>query len=254
MNCETLLDIIGWECTPSGNRSILATSPLTMGEDGQHVSFYIAKPDDKSYYITDACNSAMYASSLGVELTKNRLKILNSTFGVKNAKFNSGFEIIAECTSDNLHDALWDAVKLAMSISFNTKKWIPKFNQIRFNNMVASILTEVAGKDNVLKSYKATGISGHEVKFPFAVRTDKRFIIIEPIAILDTKQIDWSHVYKTFGKMTDVKQSDSVNRRIVVIEDGASQSDFGKASTILSQSANVRLLGTAQSWINTLAA
>ena len=75
MNCETLLDIIGWECTPLGNRSILATSPLTMGEDGQHVSFYIAKPDDKSYYITDACNSAMYASSLGVELTKNILKL-----------------------------------------------------------------------------------------------------------------------------------------------------------------------------------
>jgi hypothetical protein len=254
MNNEKLLDIIGWECTPSGNRSILATSPLTMGEDGQHVSFYIANPDDNSYYITDACNSAMYASSLGVELTNNRLNILNSTFGVKNAKFNSGFEIIAECTNENLHDALWDAVKLAMSISFNTKEWLPKFNQIRFNNMVASILTEVAGKDNLLKSYKATGISGHEVKFPLAVRTDRRVCIIEPIAILETKKIDWSHVYKTVGKMIDVKQSDTINKRIVVLEDGASPSDFGKASTILSQSATVRTLGTAQSWINTLAA
>ena len=66
---------------------------------------------------------------------------------------------------------------------------------------------------------------------------------IEPIALKAGKKMDWTQVYQTHGKMSDVKMADARNSRMVILEDGASAEEFKKAVAILEQSATVRDAG-----------
>ena len=49
---------------------------------------------------------------------------------------------------------------------------------------------------------------------------------IEPIALKAGKKMDWTQVYQTHGKMSDVKMADARNSRMVILEDGASAEEF----------------------------
>lgn len=249
MNCSQLLDITGWECTPSGDRSVRAISPLALGDDGRHAAFYLAQPDATTFYLTDAGESAMHASAFGAELTRARINTLNATHGVQFAKIETDCSITASGPIQDMQVALWDAVKLAMSLSFNTRKWSPKLDQMRFRALVEKILMELVGKDHLLKSARAQGMSGHMVEFPFAIKAENDTLYyIEPIALTNGK-IDWQHVYQVHGKLSDVKQADEKNHRLVIFEDGAPEIEFGRASTLLAQSASIKSLSQANQWL-----
>lgn len=79
MNCDQLLQVTSWECTPSGTRSVRAVSPFTLGNDGRHAAFYLASPTDDTFYLTDGGETAMHAAQSGIELTKARIEQLNRT-------------------------------------------------------------------------------------------------------------------------------------------------------------------------------
>lgn len=249
MSCTILNTITGWDCSPAGVRAIRAVSPLTLGNDGQRAAFYIAQPDEDSFYLTDAGESAMHAASFGIELSKARLDVLNSTPGVGLARIERDGSITARGPIADAQGALWDAVKLAMSLSFNSKKWAPRFDQIRFRALVERALIEKLGRKRVLTSVKTRGMSGHMVEFPFAVRSaNNKFFYIEPIALSNNK-VDWQHVYQVHGKLSDVKQADDENSRLVVFEEGATELEFGRASTLLAQSASIRSLSEIDDWL-----
>lgn len=248
MNCEQLSDITGWDCKPSGERSVLAISPFTLGNDGQHAAFYLALPDDNSFFITDAGQTAMHAAAHGIDLQKNRLDTLNVTYGVGLARFAGDGSIVAHGALGDAQEALWDAVKLAMSLSFNSRKWAPKLDQMRFRALVEKALSESVGMNRVLKGYKVQGISGHMVEFPFAVKSaNDELFYLEPIA-LSNQKIDWAHVYQVHGKLSDVKQADEKGNRVIIFEDGAPPLEYGRAVTLLAQTASIKTLTEARDW------
>ena len=47
---STFLEASGWTVLPAGEHAIRAVSPMTLGLDGQHAAFFIARPDDASFY------------------------------------------------------------------------------------------------------------------------------------------------------------------------------------------------------------
>ena len=250
MNCTKLLDATGWECRSTGFRSVRATSPLTFGDDGHHAAFYVAQPDDSTFFLTDAGESAMHAAAFGSVLNRARINVLNATHGVQFAKIDSDWAITASGPIAELQIALWDAVKLAMSLSFSVRKWSPKLDQVRFRALVEKALIEVVGRDQILKSPRVQGMSGHMVEFPFAIRAgNDELYYIEPIALTNEK-IDWQHIYQVHGKLSDVKQADEVNHRLVIFEDGAPQVEFGRASTLLAQSASIKSLSQMNRWLH----
>ncbi len=248
MDCQQLLEITGWDCRPAGTRAVRAISPLTLGNDGQHAAFYLAQPDDQTFFITDAGETAMHAAAHGVEITSARINTLNATNGVAAAKFSQSGEITAIGPIGEIQTALWDAVKLALSLSFSSDKWAPKLDQVRFRALVERILIESAGPDRLLKNYRVQGISGHNAEFPFALKAaNDQLFLIEPIALVYEK-IDWAHVYQVHGKLSDVKQANDEAQRIVIFQEGASDVEFGRAATLLAQSAAIKTLSQAQSW------
>src|SRR3546814_2202125 len=67
---------------PAGDRAVRAVTPVPMGLDGQHGTFFIAQPDEQSFYLTDAGTAAMHAAAYGIELNAKRLELLNQAPGI----------------------------------------------------------------------------------------------------------------------------------------------------------------------------
>ncbi|MBV7486479.1 DUF1828 domain-containing protein [Bordetella sp. BOR01] len=243
------LQAAGWTVLPAGERAVRAVTPVAMGLDGQHAAFFIAQPDDHSFYLTDAGEAAMHAAAYGVDLNAKRLEQLNQAPGLGLARFDKTGAIVASGPAGQLQDALWEAVKLTTALSFQCGQWMPKFSRLRFRAEVGRTLAEAVG-DRLVLGAKAQGSSGHRADFAYAVRgaTSAALTYIEPIALKAGKRMDWTQVYQTHGKMADVKMADSANSRLVILEDGASAEEFNKAVSILEQSATVRPLGKARSW------
>jgi hypothetical protein len=240
----------GWTIVPAGERAVRAITPVAMGLDGQHATFYIAHPDDDSFYLTDAGEAAMHAATYGVELHAKRLEQLNQTPGISVARFDNSGAITASGPQSQLQDALWDAIKLTTALTFQCSQWMPKFSRLRFRAEVGRTLAEAVGSERLILGAKTHSSSGHTAEFAYAVRSSAgvSLTFIEPIALKTGKKIDWTQVYQTHGKMSDVKMADTTNSRLVILEDGATAEEFNKAVSILEQSAIVRPLGKARSW------
>lgn len=240
MNCATLASITSWQCLPSGEASARAIAPFTLGEAGQHVAFYIAQPSPDMFYLTDACETAMFAEQMGAVLRRNRLDSLNKTTGVSLAAFADDWSIEASGSIHQLPRALWDAAKLALALSFKTKSWQPKFAQAKFQAIVVRELEAQLGAERVIKQAKVQGASGHTIEFPAAVLSTrtKLPIYVQPVA-LDNDKINWPAIYEFHGKLFDVKAASDVNNRIAVIEKGATSLEFGRAANFLGNAAKV---------------
>jgi hypothetical protein len=240
MNCATLASITSWQCLPSGDASIRAIAPFTLGEAGQHVAFYIAQPSADSFYLTDACETAMYAEQMGAVLRKNRLDSLNQTSGVSLASFGDDWSIESSGPMSALPKALWDAAKLALALSFKVKSWQPRFAQAKFQAIVVQELEAQLGMERVIRQAKVQGASGHTIEFPAAVSSarTRQPIFIQPVA-LENDKISWPTVYEFHGKLFDVKVASEVNNRVAVIEKGATPLEFGRAANFLGSAATV---------------
>jgi hypothetical protein len=105
------------------------------------------------------------------------------------------------------------------------------------------------GADRIGKGYKTQGIVGHTVEFPIAVESaNDSLFLVEPIALVSGKKIDWGRVHQVYGKLADVKQADNRNKRVVVIQSGATEAKFGRVATLLAQTAEVTTFPQIGAW------
>ena len=190
----------------------------------------------------------MHAASYGIDVAAKRIDILNETPGVSLAHFDKSGAIVASGPNEQLQEALWDAVKLAMALSFQCAKWMPRFSQLRCAQ-VGRALAEAVGANRMVKGARARAAAA-TADFAYAVRAagSTALTYIEPIALKAGKKMDWTQVYQTHGKMSDVKMADARNSRMVILEDGASAEEFKKAVAILEQSATVQTLAKTRDW------
>lgn len=248
MNCEQLTAITGWNCTPAGTRSLRAVAPIPLGDGGQLIAFYISQPSDSTFYLTDAGETAMHAEQQGVVLNKNRTDSLNRTFGVAMAEFGSDFSIEASGTLETLQGALWDAVKLALALSYKTASWRPKFAQAKFQSIVLRELQTQLGMERVMSSVRVQGASGHLIEFPISIQQKNgQLIYVQPIA-LENGKISWPTIYEAHGKLFDVKVASEIDNRIAVLESGAPSLDFGRAASFIAHAASVYTLDDLKTW------
>lgn len=248
MNCEKLAAITGWQCSPAGMRSVRAVAPIPLSDGGQLIAFYISQPSDSTFYLTDACETAMHAEQEGIVLNKSRTDSLNRTFGVSMAEFGSDFSIEASGTLDCLQGALWDAVKLALALSYKTVSWRPKFAQAKFQSIVRRELQAQLGMERVMSSVRVQGASGHMIEFPISIKQKNgQLIYVQPIA-LENGKISWPAIYEAHGKLFDVKVASEIENRIAVLESGAPSVDFGRAASFVAHAASVHTLDDLKSW------
>ncbi|WP_060280682.1 hypothetical protein [Burkholderia ubonensis] len=243
MNCTDLVKATDWVCAPVGCNTLHVHAPISLGNDGQLASFYVMEDAPGHFYLTDAHSTILHAIDHGAKPSPTRLEKVASTPGAKFATLSKDGEITAAGTAADLRFALWDALRLAVAISDNEVNWLPKTRHERFAAQVARTLRTKLPPGSVLSKPRLTGVSGHQIEFPLGVvlPDDGGIRVVQPIGVSDDKRIDWGYIYQSYGKLADLKKAtaQAVHNRVVVMEQGASADEFGRAATVLSEAARV---------------
>lgn len=240
-------DLTSWKVISQNDNHVRVASPFNFGNDGSCITFNVILKDNK-FTLTDFAEHIMLAESLGAKLSKDKYRSLNETFGVAFANFDMNGEITASGDLEYLQFALFDAAKLALSLSFNYTKWLPKFNQVRFRSLVETQLRKNVPEKNIIIDFETKGITGHTIRFPFALKDNDRMILIEPIALQESNKINWADIYKAHGKFADNKRLDETNKRVAILESTAEETEqLGRASTLLADVSNIHLLTRGES-------
>lgn len=252
---NTLIDInklISWEYISCDMNHVRIASPFTLADDGEQLCFSIIYPNSNSFKLIDDYQVAMHAAMKGILLNKGKIDLLNRTVGISQAKFEEDGQISASGNLSSLQDAILDATKLAMAFSFNYHKWMPKFNNTQFRLLVEKALRATIDDNKIMKECSITGASGHVIKFPYAIQLHDSKILIETVATTDKQSIDWNNVYRSHGRLSDVKKIDDRNKRLVIIEQSPNKSEFERASSFLADVASIRTLESTNNWAKEL--
>lgn len=242
---------------PTGSNSMLVHAPISLGLDGQLASFYIMEDEPGHFYLTDAHATILHAIDHGSRPSDARIQKIASTPGARFARISKDGEITAEGDTSELRMALWDALRLALAISDKEVEWVPKTRQERFTSQVAKILKAKLPVGSVISKPKLAGVSGHQIEFPLGVVLPNGGIrAVQPIGVSDDRRVDWGYIYQSYGKLVDLKKATSphFNNRIVVMEEGASEEEFGRAVTVLSEAARVLMFHDNRSFTEELMA
>lgn len=249
MNCEAIQKLLSWKCEPAGERAFKLTSPINLGEDGELLSLYLAYPDDRTIYMTDAGQCLIHARAHGIKISKQRMEYLNRTEGTQFARFATSGEIEVQTSIDNAESALWDVVKLALNSAFHYPKWRPKFHEVKFEQTVREYLAAEFGKDSLTRNYEVAGLSGKIIEFPMLLKTNGKDYLIQTLAA-DNDNYDWTRIYSIHGKFSDIKRTSLSAKRLTIIEKSSSK-QLGTIKTFLSEVTEATLLENA---VNAIAA
>lgn len=239
--CESIAKATHWECVSSGDNAVRVFAPFSFAIDGQCIGFYVCQRYDNKLFITDGGDTAMLLSSHGADVTLKKLQSVLNRSEISTVSILPSGEIAGVCEAKELNFFLWDAALLAYRISIESQSWMPKLNQVRFEQLVREVITNKVGEQRIILKPKTRGISGHDIQFPFAVRSVSNdfYYYIEPVPANAQGILDWSVVHRTYGKLSDEKESDSINKRVVVLDDDVTDKEIGKASTILANVATI---------------
>lgn len=239
--CESIAKATRWECISSGDNAVRVFAPFSFAIDGQCIGFYVCQRYDNKFFITDGGDTAMLISSHGADVTLQKLRGVLNRSEISTVKILESGEIAGVCEAKDLSFFLWDAALLAYRISIQSQSWLPKLNQVRFEQLVREVVTKKVGNNRIIVKPKTKGVSGHSIQFPFAVRSVSNdfYYYIEPVPANEHGILDWSVVHRTYGKLSDEKESDSINRRVVVLDDDVTDKEISKASTILANVATI---------------
>jgi hypothetical protein len=246
MNCVNLLEDLGYACALRNNGALRLWSPFTF-DDGEHLGVFVEPSGQGQWLVTDHADALMHASALGANLTKARLDRVRSRLG--GVRLSEGGALSLVSRREDLPNAVTAVLNAAIAISHAERDWLPKIQEERFNTLLGKDLGSMAGA-RLLKRVVVTGVSGHQIEFPFAVddpEAGRQYI--QTVAHGD-ERLDWGEVYKAGGKMLDLKSAGAEDgQRIVVVEDQPGDEDLGKAVTLLGYTAMVLLYSRREQWL-----
>jgi len=225
VNCETILNNLGFDCHHLGEDTLRIWSPFSYGFDGQLIGLYVEKHKDM-YRITDDAESLMHLRSIGIDLTKAKLTSIKkaSTGGVS---VSEGGEICMTVGADQLQSGITAVLNTALAVSHFETMWMPRKRMESFTKLVSDILVSELGADKILKRVPVLGASGHQLELPIAIKFENVLTYVQPVAASEEDKTDWTNVYSAFGKMTDLKNAGATDTaRVFVLED--TSIDFDK--------------------------
>ncbi|GAA4400463.1 DUF1828 domain-containing protein [Quisquiliibacterium transsilvanicum] len=251
MNCSEIINSLGFDCAPRPNAGLRVFSPFTFG-DGTGIGVYVEPLSDDSALVTDHGDAFMHLSSHGVAITHRRLRWAQQR--CSGVEVSDGGVIQAVARISQLGDAIASVLDAALLIGHQQQDWTPSVARERFVKQVAAEIERVAPQ-RLLHSPKVVGFSGHQLEFPLGVElSDSGIVYIQTVAAVND-ELDWSTVYRTAGKMTDIREAGiASDRRVVVIDDRSAIDDIPRAMTLLGTSATVLEFSHRGSWIERFAA
>lgn len=253
MNCSDLISSLGFECMQLSERTMRVWSPFTYGPDGEFIGFFVEKTN-AGYRVTDAAESLQHAESLGIQLSKKRLDFLRSVVGDPSL-ISPGGEIAASTNEAGLSETMAAVLNAAMAVSHLEFRWMPRGIEDSFTTEVGAKLDSVLPPGALKRNVVLVGASGHQIEIPFALTINEADTYVQPIAS-DNGRVNWTNVYRGFGKMMDLKYAGAEpTRRVVVVDDRETATDeLDQSITLLTTAASVVRFGGMDTWLAGIAA
>lgn len=247
MNCTNLLENLGYDCAPRKDGAIRLWSPFTF-DDGEHLGVYVEPDGHGQWLVTDHADALMHAGAFGANITKTRLERMRTRIG--GVQLSEGGALSLVAGQEELPRAIAAVLDAAITISHLERDWLPKSHDERFNTILGQELESVAG-EQLKRKVAVTGVSGHQIEFPFAVENPNVGMqYIQTVAHGDDR-LDWGDVYKAGGKMLDLQSAGAQEEQcIVIVEDMLGDEDLGKAVTLLGYTAMVLLYSHREQWLS----
>lgn len=193
-------------------------SHLAMPEDGALIGAYVRDLGGDQLLLTDDGDITFRMTVAGTEISRSRAKRYATIVAQHGMEMESNGTIRALCAPPQLAYTIANFVQAAYEIATLGVKHRPK-DLTRFERVVGEALAS-AYHDRIQRKPVVTGISGHQLQFPFGLdMTSKKPTLIQPVAADADGRIAWKSVYEAGGKFADVRGARDDIRLVAVMEE-----------------------------------
>lgn len=197
-------------------------SNMLFPEDGRVIGAYVVPAPNGQLRICDDGDTLFRLAVSGAEITRNRARryqLIAQRFGVQ---LDDAGELYITARADALPTAVAQYLQAASAIATLGVEHRPKDSE-RFERLIGTVLDrQFAGR--VSRRVSITGISGHQLQFPFAIdlvaKANRRPAVIQTISA-DDDRLKWRSIYEAGGKFADVASARSDYRLVAILERAA---------------------------------
>lgn len=251
MNCAQIAPSFGFNCRPVNDDILFVESPISLAFDGRLIGAYVQSIGNGNIRISDNADTIFTALTHDISITANKAKKLSEIASSCGISLGENGELFASCKEDQVGFFLARLVEAAERIGFLCDGYRPSALS-QFEKVIAKDL-KYAFEKRIKRNHRLIGASGHQLEFPFVIDVDEFSpICIQTIALRDGKA-NWSSIYQTVGKMTDIKNATETIRRKVILEAGDEQANR-QAAVALAENASVIIYTGRDALITALAA
>ena len=202
--------------------------------DGTLIGAYIVATDDGHFRVTDDGDVVFNAAVAGAEVTRPRAARYRALAEGYGLMLDDDGIINTTCSLDELPYALARYMRAAGAIAHASLKHRPRDDE-RFERVIGTLLEAKFGK-RVMRRPEVTGISGHQLRFPFALDFDGNNPALIQTISADDDKTQWKSVYEAGGKFSDIRSARPDLRLIAILE---SAKDTEKAGRYFADVADV---------------
>lgn len=193
-------------------------SHLAMPEDGTLIGAYVRDLGNGQILLTDDGDITFHAAAAGAEISKARAKRYAAIAIQHGLEMEQSGVLRVLCAASQLPYAMANFVQAAHDIAAVAVKHRPK-DITRFERLVGAALEGVYS-GRLHRKPIVTGISGHQLQFPFGIdMNSKQATLIQPVAADGEGRIAWKNVYEAGGKFADIRGARQDIRLVAVMED-----------------------------------
>lgn len=202
--------------------------------DGTLIGAYIVAAEDGRVRITDDGDIVFNAAVAGADITHDRAKRYHDLAAKFGLTLGSDGVMHTTCSMDELPYAVARYMQAAGAIAQASLKHRPKDDE-RFERAIGILLEAKFGK-RVTRRPEVTGISGHQLQFPFGLDLNNDAKTLIQTISADDDKTNWKSVYEAGGKFSDIKSARSDFRLVAILE---SANDTEKAGRYFADAADV---------------
>lgn len=205
-----------------------------LPEDGTMIGAYVSDAGDGRVRVTDDGDLLFNVAVGGAHLTAARQRRYGELARSHGLALEDNGILSTVCGIDELPAVMARYVQAASAIAHAGLRHRPK-DEERFERIIGELLEKQFGK-RLQRRPQLVGISGHQLRFPFALDLDRpRETVIQTVAADDGKT-NWKAAYEAGGKFHDIRPARPNLRLIAVLEQG---DDTGKVARYFADAADV---------------
>lgn len=217
-------------------------SQMTFPKDGSLVGAYVLDAGNGKLVVTDDGDTAFNIARCGTEITAQRHKSYAQIAEQYGLALNKEGVLSTSCNLDELPYALARYLQAVSALAAKGLKQRPTDSE-RFEQLIGGIL-ELQYGIRLTKRAEVTGLSGHQLRFPFAIDLETpAATLIQTVSATEDEVIQWKAVYEAGGKFKDIRSARGDVRLIAILEGSR---DADKASRFFSGDADVLIYSEGQ--------